>query len=222
MKYNIISIDDNRKRYKDCIRQTLDFEEINIPSVDAGRSYLPAEVSRRHLRIRNASEFYVGEIGLWLSTFDCWQWSDAHKETLIVFEDDVMPTKVFNTRVRKYVREAPSDWDFIKLWVPIAKQKEFSDGSLDRNHDTESSILCKNFIRTGNMAMIYSPTGAEKMIRLVLDLGIYTEVDVFVADNATEGSLNGYSPKPNLPPVVNYSDEPTTIRNTKMYREVYT
>lgn len=221
MKYNIISINDDRIMYKEAIRSNVHREEVNIPAVNAFDVNIQDELSRRGIKIAYPGMFSVGEIGIWLSMFDCWQWAVDNNEELITFEDDAIPYWDFQPKFDIIYEEIPKSYDFFCLWVPDNQRIDYvynvvyDDEGIPRkvgpNRHPSNSIydfgperVTRVYNGYGNVAQLFSPKGAKFFMDRVRDVGIYTPVDCYLYQEAHAGRCEGYGPKPNYAKLVSY------------------
>ena len=232
MKYNIVSIDDSRKEYKETIRARVKLKEVPIPAVDGKAVDLQAELDKRELFLEGYHPTR-GELGVWLSTFDCWQWARDNDEELVVFEDDAIPTAQFNQFLEEFRSELPVNWGFLTLWVP---ENQYYDYLYDLEYDSTggwqkvgndrtgfTSIFNYGAIRLskvyqgyGNVATLYSPMGASRLINHARTNGISNPIDCWIMDRAHTGVIDGYSPKPHWAKAVRYDwAAETTVHNTE-------
>lgn len=242
VSYNIItlnrsdSLHDPRQIYKDRIRKTVqESEEIFVPAINGREVNLEEELDRRNLFVKYPGAFSVGEIGIWLSMFDCWQWCIDNDETLITFEDDASPRHYFDEAVRFFLEEVPQDWDFMALWVPDNQKQDYRYNVKfdDEGHATirgyaQESLfdfgafyLARAYQGYGNVCSMFSPKGSQFLIDKARETGIYTPVDCFMFQNAHAGRCNGYAPKPFHATLVDYDWAETTVHNTPRFGETY-
>lgn len=234
--YNIITIDDKRKFYKDHIRATVqESKEIFVPAINGREVNLSEELDNRNLFVTYPGAFSVGEIGIWLSMFDCWQWCIDNDEILITFEDDAIPRNYFDEAIRFFLEEVPEDWDFMALWVPENQRQDykynvkFDDegratirGYLQESlFDFGGHYLARAYQGYGNVCSMFSTKGAQFLIDKVRETGIYTPVDCFMFQNSHAGRCNGYAPKPFHATLVDYDWAETTVHNTERFNEIY-
>lgn len=235
MKYNIISINDTRYLYKKHIRETVGFEEVLIPSVDARAVNLEYELKRRDLFISRPEIFSIGEVGIWLSMFDCWQWAVYNDEALITFEDDAEPRPFFDEAVERFSEELPADYDFLSLWVPDNQRKDYyydvvfdDEGEPDIRGLRKDSLfdigafyIARAYNGYGNVATLFSPKGAQFFIDRTREVGLRTPVDCFLYQESHTERCKGYAPKPIHATAVDYSWPETTVHTTERFNEVY-
>lgn len=203
------------------IRKRVKVDEVHIPAVNAYEVDVAEELAKRDLFIAYPGMFSTGEIGVWLSNFDCWQWTVDNNEELIVFEDDAIPNINFQPRFHELHSELPPDWDFLTLWVPenqlidyvydVVYNEEGHPEHVGPNKNSITSVFNFGAIRLarvyngyGNVAQCYSPKGARFFIDRVRSTGIYTPVDCYLYQEAHAGRCNGYGPKPNRAKLVGY------------------
>jgi GR25 family glycosyltransferase involved in LPS biosynthesis len=234
VKYNIISINDDRAVYKQRIRQRVNLEEVHIPATDGREVDLAFELDKRDLRT-NTHPFTRGELGVWLSTFDCWQWAYDNDEELLVFEDDAIPNMRFNEFLGLFHKELPPNYDLMSLWVPENQLIDFQydavydeDGYMTRqgpNRHNALSIYNCGKIRIarvyqgyGNVAVLYDAKGAGILIDHAQTHGINQPVDCWVWARAHTGIVEGYAPKPHWAKAVGYDwSAQTTVHNTERH-----
>lgn len=237
MKYNIISINDDRAEYKERIRHRVRMDEVSIPATDGREVDLFTELEKRDLRyLMEYGVLTKGELGIWLSTFDCWQWAVDNQEELVTFEDDAIPTQNFNHVLNLFHNELPADYDIMSLWVPQNQLIDFQydavfdeDGiptNVGPNRHSALSIYNCGKIRIarvyqgyGNVALLYSPQGAERLIDHVQTHGIKGPVDCWIFQRAHTGIVTGYAPKPHWAnKAVGYDwAAETTVHNTERH-----
>jgi GR25 family glycosyltransferase involved in LPS biosynthesis len=229
VKYNIISINDERAAYKENIRANVHLEEVHIPGINGFEVDLGEELEKRGIKLAHSGMFSKGEIGVWLSTFDCWQWSVDNNEELVVFEDDAIPTGTFDFQLSKLYYELPADYAFLALWIPDNQKidylyhVEYNDEGIPTwmgaNKDASTSVfnipgvtrLAKVYNGYGNVAQLYSPKGSQFFIDRVREVGIYTPVDCYLYQEAHSGRCAGYGPKPYWANLVKYDWPKTTV-----------
>lgn len=242
MKYNIITMEDDptttRGVCKMMIRYYIDeIEEVSIPAINGSQVNLKEELDKRGLFIPDANAFSIGEVGIWLSMFDCWQWSVDNNEELIVFEDDAKPLADFDEKFAFMHKELPEDYDFMCLWVPENQKQDyhymvfyddgghpniqgtFHDGSLFDYGAARTSMVYNGY---GNVAMLFSPKGSKFFIDRAREVGLYTPVDCYQYQEAHAGRCKGFGPKPEYANLVNYDWPETTVHTTQRYGEIYT
>lgn len=223
MKFNIISINDDRKAYKDAIRSQIGIDEVHVPAFNAYKEDPLAGIKARGLELKpewnNAKK---GELGVWLSNYDCWGYCDMLGEPLVVFEDDAILTPDYNMRFSLLMDELPSDWDFAALWVPgnqlvdydydvsydeagnprIGSERKYGPDSYYYRPGTNYAALV--YQGYGMVSLVYSPDGARKLVDLAHKRGIDGPVDCWVYQEAHKGNLNGFAPYPWETPIVDY------------------
>lgn len=229
IEFNIISINDVRKAYKDRIRERVAFPEARIPSVNALTGDLRQLLQERNARLPDWV-YKRGEIGIWLSNIDCWKYSLENNVPLIVFEDDAIPEPDFMIKFNIYMRNLPDDWDFVALWVPSEQYRHYTESVVfEENgrelvlhspvsiYDYDAKYLAKSYQGFGGVAIMYSPAGAEKLLNTVEEKGLFTTCDCAVMFESWRNRINGYAPKPKYANLVRYDYAPTTIHNSEKY-----
>src|SRR6188768_1584308 len=133
MKYNIISLNDDRAVTKRLIRERLDLTEICIPACNGHTANVNKELTLRNLQLMTPKN--PGEIGLWISTYDCWKWAAMNDEHLLLLEDDAIPSIRFMEYLSWYLQELPTDYDLLSLYVPKEQYIDYLyDGYYDEQH----------------------------------------------------------------------------------------
>jgi GR25 family glycosyltransferase involved in LPS biosynthesis len=222
MKYNIIRLNDDRKAYFDVLRQILGDGEIDIPAVNATEVNLHEELENRGIEHHGHiwGNPKAGELGVWLSNYDCWFTAAGMDEPLIVFEDDAIVDTFFWEKLYDVYKELPDDWDFVALWVPENQHLDFRYETVYENgiprinrtrgdwetsqYDIGGRYAALVYQGYGMVSLMYSPKGAQKLIQLTKEYGITGPVDCWIYEQAHMGNLNGYAPRPEQASIVYY------------------
>lgn len=237
MKKAIISISDRTPHYVKMIRDYVPFEEVTDIEYVNGRAEMGIGVSK----VMRKEELWVsqwapelGELGVWLSQYRCWQWCANNNEDLIVFEDDAVPTPHFKEIYDEFYPQVPDDYDFIAWFVPDNQQQDYSyriqydtegvplpvihSGDDGYEYDYGAKDMARVYQGYSCVCVQYSPKGAQKFIDIVKTRGIYTPVDCFLYLAAHRGAVDGYAPKPYGPrPVIVDWNAPTEVHGTGFY-----
>lgn len=238
MKYNIITIDDSRASYKDAIRKSITgIDEVVIPATNGRTVNLTYELFKRGLSIPDTNSLSLGEVGVWLSTFDCWRWAYENDEELLVFEDDAIINPRFSEKLKEFMKEVPSDYDFVCLWVPDNQRQDYNysviydddghphiygtlpDGQSSFDFGAEHAAMVYNGY--GNVAQLFSPKGSKFFMDRAQKAGLYAPVDCYQYLEAHADRCEGYAPKPEYADLVSYDWPETTIHTTERFGEVY-
>lgn len=230
MKYNIISINNDRAEYKKNIRiNAIGFKEVKMVSIDGSAGSIDQLIKAYGLKWTDWKPSF-GEVGIWLSNYIRWHAVSTTNEPLIVFEDDAIIHESFVNDCTDLLSQLPDDWDFVALWVPDNQRIDYRY-NLEYNKDGEPQIygmrpeglpsyfdcgaqdVARVYQGYGMVATLYSPQGGRKLIDLARKNGIYTPVDCFLMQQAHKGALNGYAPKPDKV-FVDYDYPETQIHNT--------
>lgn len=221
MKYSIISLNDDRKEYKDYIHRVVQGEHLYMPAVNGPVDDLDYELRIRGLEHRGWGNAKRGEMGVWLSNFDRWEMASRMDEPLVVFEDDAIPDAFFMEKLENVVKELPEDWDFVALWVPENQRDDFL-WDVKYNHNghpahngwkrpEESYYLVPGaayvalaYQGYGMVALMYSPVGGKKLVDLARSRGVDGPVDCWIFEECHKGNLNGYAPRPEQASIVHY------------------
>jgi GR25 family glycosyltransferase involved in LPS biosynthesis len=150
-----------------------------------------------------------GEYGIWVSTLNVWDYIVSNDlSELLVLEDDVVLGPDFATRTKSLIKELPKDWDFLSLhyFEGHNEKTSESDIGLDKIHKSINQ-------HSGAQAIIYSNSGAKKLLKLVGRKGIEYTSDCFMFEQSRLGFVNGYSILPTINRMLKheYKDIPSSI-----------
>lgn len=220
MKYTIISVSNKREESKRAIRQELSAHEEVTEVQFCG----PADdkIGRMKDYGLDFDDSYwhpqTGELGIWLSTYACWQWCVDNNEPLRYFEDDAIIKPGFddwyNGLFEPDFTQEPLTPDAISLIVPFNQYNDFTlqyfqpnammaypDGAPDNLVGYKK--ICRAYQGYCNVAMELYPAGAAKLIDAAHRYGIYTPIDCFIFEQAQDDvrrrnptRLNVLTPKP--------------------------
>lgn len=234
MKYGIISINDDRKEYKDNIRKALEFEEVALNAVNGAEVGLTDNFAKRNLSVKDWNP-RVGESGVWLSMFDAWQTVAGMDEPLIVFEDDAIISNHFHESLDILMEQLPSDWSFMSLWVPDNQRQDYwydvkyrPDGTrlicgLQRHpsfYDFGARHLARAYQGYGMVATLYNPECGRSLVDAAVRRGVTQPVDCFLFKEAyhEENKVRGFAPKPMFVGLVEYDwSALTTIHDSEYH-----
>lgn len=232
MKFSIITLDHpEREHYREAIRRFVPYDEVTIPAVDGRMVNVKEEWAKRDIPLASWT-YKMGEAGVWLSNFDNWQWAADNNEELIVFEDDAVVNAGFVQHFDNFYNHLPPEWDFASLWVPENQRVDYQyDVSWDINGDPVHEGPTRHYADSqfkynlfaahvyqgyGMVSLMYSPTGAAKLIERARATGPYTPVDCWVYQQAHLGWLDGYAPTPIFCKIVSYDwSAETTVQRTE-------
>lgn len=235
--FTIISVNDQRAAHKEALRSLLDFPEItDIEFVNAVNREQLDRILAKYPNIR-PKEWVpkLGELGVWLSQIQTWDYLvKSEHDSLIVFEDDAIISPAIGSILAMYIDDLPEDWDFVSLSVPDNQRQDFyyrqvydetghpktliKAGEKTYEFDYGKPTMARVYQGYCCVATMYSKRGAQKLLSLAEEFGIYTPVDCFLFLQAHAGRLNAYAPKPNSPMcvVIDWMT-PTTIHTTERY-----
>lgn len=221
-KYTIISLNDDRAVFKEAItRNTSSLYSWSIPAVDGRAVDLPAEIEKRGLELSHHwGNPKLGELGVWLSNFDRWEKIAGDDYPSVVFEDDAIVSPAFTTKLALLMNELPDDWDFVALWVPEDQRIDYRYAVVYELGIPRINGVLPDHVRSlfdfgahraalvyqgyGMVSLMYSPTGAAKLVDLARKHGITGPVDCWIYEQAHMGNVNGYAPKPEFADIVSY------------------
>lgn len=223
MKYTIITLNNDRKVYKDAIRAHVPYEEIELPAVDGREVDWSTEITER--LIHHPGHIWgnpkLGEIGVWLSNYDRWAYVAEMDEPLIVFEDDAVVPPDFAEKLEALMGQLPPDWDFVALWVPENQRIDYlydvryeqglpravggmrgPETSIYKVEGSDRAALV--YQGYGMVSLVYSPEGGRKLVALAREYGITGPVDCWIYEHAHMDELKGYAPRPDYADIVTY------------------
>lgn len=225
MKYTIISLNDDRSFYKELIRKRVKYEEVSLPAVDGRVVDINKELERRSLFINGWTNAKKGEVGVWLSNYDRWKYAKHMDEPFLVFEDDAMPNVAFNMYMDDIFKDLPDDWDFFALWVPDNQKRDylydidfdehgnhiwndrgFKDNETSNYRVENSNVVSLAYQGYGMVSLMYSPSGAAKLVELALRTGLTGPVDCWIFQQAHRGLVKGYTCHPHFTHLVRYDN----------------
>jgi hypothetical protein len=202
VKYTIITLE-NPERYQ---------HRKAIHEAMAGHEYVPfnAVDGRNPQSLANYEDYFEfkylmnewrpGELGLWYSNINIWNWQQYQTDPLLVFEDDALLRPVFREVLDN--TPPPKDFDFASYYTPI------------RNPIQAGRFYFEETINEhGNICMMYSAKGANRILTLLEKEGIEYPVDIWLYKQAKfRKTLKGYSPRHLSHVIIDHDfDVPTNI-----------
>jgi GR25 family glycosyltransferase involved in LPS biosynthesis len=146
-----------------------------------------------------------GEYGVWASNISVWDYMNKnYTDKMLVLEDDVLLEKDAKEIIKKTIKELPDNWDFLSLYSFPGQNNQSSESNIGKAYIHKSINQ-----PAANQAMIYSKSGASKLIKLVKRKGIEYTVDCFIYKQAQLGFLNGYSLIPGKSDVLTHTYKET-------------
>lgn len=132
-----------------------------------------------------------GELGVWVSTINVWEYIVDNKiDKMLVLEDDIMLQNDFIDKFNSITKELPESFDFLSLY--------YFDGHNQITDKTEVGLvnIHRSFTQfSAGQAMLYSYSGAKKLLKCVMRKGIEYTTDCFIFRQSLEGFVDGYSIK---------------------------
>ena len=225
MKYIILSISDSRSGYVAKIREALGPEnEIPFEAVDGRDPERVAAVMAEFPEIFYDGQkpiFHdweykpkVGEVGVWLSNLLAWKAISQMNEPCMVIEDDAIPRLLVLEKLQLLMDNVREDFGFVPLYTPddcIFLLAGESFIGMEPN-----PVVARVYQTYCHVAMLYSPDGASRLLRLAAGTGILAPVDIFTMQAGKMGLINGYAFQnhDDLPFTYNWA-VPTTIHDTE-------
>lgn len=231
MRFTIISINDDRLRQKEAIRQHVQLEEIFVECVN-GNDDEQLFGANAKWNFKKHCGLQRGEWGIWFSTVNCWNYA-AQNGDLILFEDDAIVDHTFMEKFNKYLNEIPADADFVALWVPDNQRQdylynvEFDElgkprtitGSLEPHNslfNVDHEYLAKAYQGYGGVAFLITQRGGRKLLELLEREGYWSTSDCFYFLECHRNNLNGYALKPQYCDMIQYDwSTPTQVHITE-------
>jgi len=135
-----------------------------------------------------------GEYGVWVSTINVLEYIVNHNlESLLVLEDDILLEKDAEKNILLALKDLPESWDFLSLYY-FEGQNEYS-----LETSIGSDLIHKSINQpAGAQAIVYSRSGAKKILQLVKRKGIEYTSDCFIFEQSRLGFINGYSVIPGV------------------------
>jgi GR25 family glycosyltransferase involved in LPS biosynthesis len=131
------------------------------------------------------------EFGTWVSNINVYKYIVKNKiQEMLVLEDDAILSKDFLNIINKIMSDSPKLFDFISLY-------SFEDQNYEnKTTDIENLYLHKSINQySAFQGMIFSYSGAKKILRLLKKEGIEYTNDCQIFRKSLEEKLNGYSLK---------------------------
>jgi GR25 family glycosyltransferase involved in LPS biosynthesis len=237
IEYCIISISEDRAAHKESIRHNVKLPAAGeIEFVNARDTEQLNRIMKKHsdITLREWTP-KLGELGVWLSQVQCWDYAaNMSADALIVFEDDALVSPGFKGFLDLYLEDLPEDWDFLSLAVPENQRKDFlyrqvyDDTGHPKNiiragekafeYEYGAPILARAYQGYCCVATMYSKQGAQKLLTLAKEYGMYTPVDCFLFLSSHRGRLNAFAPKPDSPMGVGIDWHiPTSVQKTDRF-----
>lgn len=198
IKYTIIHVNDRAKGNMEKNKKILaDLEYVSEISFCNGNTE-DAEKILKNMGIDTTTwspydnrelPIFPGEYGAWVSNINVWNFMvENDVQEMLVLEDDAILFNFAAHSLNSFVSELPEEWDFLSLFY-LEGQNAFSkQTSIQKRH------IHKNLNQPASaVAMLYSNSGARKLLELVKEKGIEYAHDCFIHEQGRLGLLNGYS-----------------------------
>jgi GR25 family glycosyltransferase involved in LPS biosynthesis len=201
MKYSIIKIDSRSENLISTNMNILkDFVFVdNIDYVDARTTDCKDVLDRYGIKVnwspydKRTGNPLPGELGIWVSTINTWKYIvNNNVDMLLVLEDDIVLHNDFVNRFNECIKDLPKNFDFFSLYYfnehfLLEEETEIGSEYLHKSDNQYSAA----------QGILYSNSGAKKLLKLVTKLGIDYTCDCFIYKKAKLRILNGYSLKKN-------------------------
>lgn len=226
MKYAIININDRSiKNIEDNKKILQDFEYIDDieyfnGNIEDGKQVLISrgvDVEKWNPYDGRLTHPLPGEYGVWVTTMNCLEYIVKNKiDKMLILEDDVLLEDNFIDILNKSINDLPEDFDFLSMY--------WNEGhnNIDRRTNINSNYIHKSLNQySGALAMIYSYSGALKILKLLKRKGMEYTPDCFIYKLSHIDLLNGFSILPTIDRVVKHSwdiastVDPNNLRKTR-------
>ena len=198
--YTIISVNDrasdNTKRTKSII--PTEFID-DIEFVDGNKTDMQAYFDNNGIKITwdevaSDRKPLPGELGCAASHLNCLKYMvDNNIPNMLVLEDDAIPVENFLSILNNCYNDLPEDYDFLanmeQIYVGELFVKTVADPILIGSQFISKSYLLNSVTKF----MLYSYSGAKKILEAYKTYGIYCPIDLFLYDMSRDHVLNGYS-----------------------------
>lgn len=182
MKYTILTLGNpERQQYMDIIRnQMSNHEEVFIPCVDGKTKQLDDAIDKYGFDIA-FDEWRPGEGGVWYSNINAWSYAAENNTDLMIFEDDAVLSHHFGRIIDRVT--LPEEYDFVTFYLPYFQRNQLMPFS-----------LIPAYQQHGNVCVLYSSTGAKKILGMLESEGLEWPVDIWLYKKALSNQLTGFGP----------------------------
>jgi hypothetical protein len=160
-----------------------------------------------------------GEYGIWVSTINCFNYMiNNNLKNLLILEDDIILKDNFLNILNNSVNDLPKNYDFLSLHY-FEEHNNIDDRTL-----IGSSFIHKSLNQySGAQGILYSITGAKKILRAIQRKGIEYTCDCFIFKHSHIGALNGFTIRPDIDKIIIHdkniksSIDVNNLRKVEMY-----
>ena len=200
MKYTIMHVNDRAKENMDYNKNILkNFEYVNDIIFYNGNEGNGYDVLN-HMGVNcdswnpydgRTTDPLPGEYGVWVSTINLWKHIVDNKiEKFLVLEDDIVLQENFVEKFNLCLKDLPEHFDFLSFYYFLGHN----------NVDDNTEIGSENIHKSNNQysagqCMLYSYSGAKKLLKLIKRKGLEYTSDCFIYNQVHCNILNGYSIK---------------------------
>lgn len=226
-EFTIISIDDSRAEKKALIRNALDWREAEIEFVNGKIPENLRQAKKKWSKVDTPGPFKAGEFGIFYSVLNCLEYGAEHNG-ILYFEDDATPVDDFQGQLTYCLTELPDNFDMFAVWSPLNQRYDYTEVSNFNNKgepiyqhhigsifDYGHPSLARLWQGYGNVAMLFSKLGCNKLLHYIENKGFFSPVDCLICIAVHSGYLDGYSLKPDQAELIRYDwSAPTTIHTS--------
>jgi hypothetical protein len=233
MEYTVISIDDSRAEKRNKIHENITLNHVCIDFCDGRKidEYLDRNEWMQSIPVHWQGG--RGENGIWLSQAACWAHA-ADFGDLLVIEDDAIIGEDFMNHFDRFMQDLPDDWDFFALWKPPEQEVDYyynniyddygwpkMYGMLPAEHslfNIGSDIVTKAYQGYSSVCNGFSQRGANKILDILGEKGIYTTADCWLFLESKIGfpdspALNAYGVHPKYPRFVEHDGNAPSLKH---------
>jgi GR25 family glycosyltransferase involved in LPS biosynthesis len=153
-----------------------------------------------------------GELGIWASNYTAWEnFANSDYEYIILMEDDIVLNKDFNSKITKYIKELPEDWDVFTAYTPPTgniRYKKNKDSLLINKEN-----ICKVYQSWSCLCYVVSKKGAKKLLKEVKS-SVKSPLDNYLFYHA---NLNVYAIKMDKGNICNIYQTKSTVQDGLRY-----
>jgi GR25 family glycosyltransferase involved in LPS biosynthesis len=141
-----------------------------------------------------------GVIGVWASNYTAYKnFLETDRDTLILFEDDIVLSKNFKDILNSYLMELPEDWEFFSPFVPDDSLFAYNEMKHSFNDDY---LTCRSYQQWSCATYVVNRAGAKRAIENIESMGITAPIDWYIFNfrmKQEDGQIrfNTYTIKPN-------------------------
>jgi GR25 family glycosyltransferase involved in LPS biosynthesis len=187
----IDNLENTKKILSDFKFNTFDF--FNAHTMDFYNFFKKRNIEINWNKDRFGRDILQGEYGIMASQILCYEYMlDNNIKEMIVFEDDTVIDEKFIDKFYSCYNSLPKNWDY------LADCSEFPHHTILQKSTNQiligSNVICKSDLLNAHLGfMLYSISGAKKILNAIKYHGFTSPIDTFIYDQTRLGYLNGYT-----------------------------